>query len=36
LDLVRRRVNDRVVLLRLKMILQFWWRVKACYGSGMK
>jgi len=36
LDLVRRRLNDRVVLLRLKMILQFWWRIKACYGSGMK
>jgi glycosyltransferase involved in cell wall biosynthesis len=36
LDLIRWRLNDRLVLLRLKMILQFWWRVKASYGNGMK
>jgi glycosyltransferase involved in cell wall biosynthesis len=36
LGLIRWPLNDRVVLLRLKMILQFWWRVKACYSNGMK
>jgi glycosyltransferase involved in cell wall biosynthesis len=36
LDLIRCRLNDRVVLLRLKMILQFWWRVRACHGNGMR
>jgi len=35
LDLIRQRLNDRVVLMRLKVILQFRWRVKACYRNGI-